>query len=220
MDEAERCHRLAYLAYGNLLVRRHRGGGRGPAALDTWEITGPDLYGASPEALTRAGTAWSRSCPSGTRSTCAVATPRASRRARPAVRPGPAAFTRIAPGLEDVFISLMDRAKDNFGSWDHVHRFTFHRLWAVVIKEFIQMRRDRVTFAMMIGIPLLQLILFGFAINSDPKHLPSAFLGGPGSLPRTLVATLQNSGYFDVRAASPEPRPRPSGCSGWATSSS
>ena len=78
-------------------------------------------------------------------------------------------------------------------------RFTFHRLWAVVMKEFIQMRRDRVTFGMMIGIPLLQLMLFGYAINSDPKHMPSALrLADQGPFTRTLVAEMQNSGYFDV----------------------
>ena len=48
--------------------------------------------------------------------------------------------------------------------------FSPSRLWAVVVKEFVQMRRDRMTFGMMIGVPLMQLILFGFAINSDPKH--------------------------------------------------
>ena len=53
-------------------------------------------------------------------------------------------------------------------------RFTFHRLWAMVLKEFVQMKRDRVTFGMMVGIPLLQLMLFGFAINTDPKRLPAA----------------------------------------------
>jgi ABC-2 type transport system permease protein len=79
------------------------------------------------------------------------------------------------------------------------HPFTFHRLWAIVMKEFIQMRRDRVTFAMMIGIPLLQLTLFGYAINSDPKHLPTALrLADQGPFTRTLVAEMSNSGYFDV----------------------
>ena len=48
------------------------------------------------------------------------------------------------------------------------------RLWAVLVKEFIQMRRDRITFAMMLGVPIMQLLLFGFAINSDPKRLPTA----------------------------------------------
>ena len=51
------------------------------------------------------------------------------------------------------------------------NRFSFQRWWSVVLKEFLQLRRDRVTFAMMIGIPIMQLVLFGFAINSDPKHL-------------------------------------------------
>jgi ABC-2 type transport system permease protein len=78
-----------------------------------------------------------------------------------------------------------------------MHRFTFHRLWAMVLKEFIQMRRDRVTFAMMVGIPLLQLTLFGFAINSDPKHLPTAIRDADhGPFARTLVAALQHSDYF------------------------
>jgi ABC-2 type transport system permease protein len=80
-----------------------------------------------------------------------------------------------------------------------MHRFTLHRLWAVVMKEFIQMRRDRVTFGMMVGIPLLQLTLFGFAINSDPKHLPTALLlADQGPFARTLVAEMRNSEYFDI----------------------
>jgi ABC-2 type transport system permease protein len=76
-------------------------------------------------------------------------------------------------------------------------RFTFHRLWAVVMKEFIQMRRDRVTFGMMVGIPLLQLTLFGYAINADPKNLPTALrLGDQGPFARTLVAEMRTSQYF------------------------
>lgn len=76
-------------------------------------------------------------------------------------------------------------------------RFTFHRLWAIVLKEFVQMRRDRVTFGMMVGIPLMQLLLFGFAINSDPRHLPTALcLGDQGPYTREFVAALRHSGYF------------------------
>ena len=56
-------------------------------------------------------------------------------------------------------------------------RFSAQRLLAMIHKEFIQLRRDRLTFAMMIGIPLLQLTLFGFAINGDPKHLPTLEIG-------------------------------------------
>jgi ABC-2 type transport system permease protein len=78
-------------------------------------------------------------------------------------------------------------------------RFTFHRLWAVVLKEFIQMRRDRVTFGMMVGIPLLQLMLFGFAINSDPRHLPTALrLADQGPYARALIAALKQSEYFSI----------------------
>ena len=54
--------------------------------------------------------------------------------------------------------------------------FSIHRCRAVIAKEFIQMKRDRATLAMMIGIPVIQLILFGFAINTDPKHLPTAVI--------------------------------------------
>ena len=76
-------------------------------------------------------------------------------------------------------------------------RFTFHRLWAIVLKEFIQMKRDRVTFGMMVGIPLMQLMMFGFAINSDPRHLPTALrLADQGPFARTLVQALRTSDYF------------------------
>jgi len=77
-------------------------------------------------------------------------------------------------------------------------RFSRSRFWAIVVKEFIQMRRDRVTFGIMVGIPIIQLILFGFAINSDPKHLPTAvLLADRGPQGRTLLYAIRNSGYFD-----------------------
>ncbi len=77
--------------------------------------------------------------------------------------------------------------------------FSWRRFCAVISKEFIQMRRDRVTFAMMIGIPIVQMVLFGFAINSDPRHLPTAILTADhGTFTRTIVAAMQNSKYFEV----------------------
>src|SRR5262245_17181729 len=80
-----------------------------------------------------------------------------------------------------------------------MRRFTFHRLWAVVLKEFVQMRRDRVTFGMMVGIPLLQLTLFGYAINADPRHLPTALrVADHGPFARSLVAALRQSEYFAI----------------------
>jgi ABC-2 type transport system permease protein len=77
-------------------------------------------------------------------------------------------------------------------------KFSFQRLRGIISKEFLQMRRDRLTFAMMLGIPLLQLTLFGYAINSDPRHLPTAVLmADHGAQGRTLLYALKNSTYFD-----------------------
>jgi len=73
------------------------------------------------------------------------------------------------------------------------------RFLAVFIKEFVQMRRDRITFAMMVGVPLMQLILFGYAINSDPKALPTAVVMGENTtFARSIVIALQNSAYFKM----------------------
>jgi ABC-2 type transport system permease protein len=77
--------------------------------------------------------------------------------------------------------------------------YSARRLWAVIVKEFVQMRRDRLTFAMIVGIPILQLVLFGFAINSDPRALPTAVLtADPSIYSRTFVHALENSGYFRI----------------------
>jgi ABC-2 type transport system permease protein len=77
--------------------------------------------------------------------------------------------------------------------------FSFKRLIAMIIKEFIQMRRDRLTFAMMIGIPMIQLILFGFAINTNPKYLPTAVLTEDNSpYTRAFIQGLKNTEYFKI----------------------
>lgn len=80
------------------------------------------------------------------------------------------------------------------------------RLLAVVRKEALQLRRDRLTFAMMFGIPVMQLVMFGFAINNDPKHLPAAVLSADHSaITRSIVTALANSDYYRfVRAAESE----------------
>jgi ABC-2 type transport system permease protein len=79
--------------------------------------------------------------------------------------------------------------------------FSLKRLKAMLIKEFIQSFRDRLTFAMMVGIPVMQLVLFGYAINSDPKHLPMAVMSSdPGPYSRSLLTALENSDYFRIAA--------------------
>lgn len=80
-----------------------------------------------------------------------------------------------------------------------MRRFSLQRTLAVFVKEFQQMLRDRLTFAMAVGVPVLQLLLFGYAINTDPKGLPTAVASyDSGPLPRAIVAALQNTGYFRV----------------------
>ena len=79
--------------------------------------------------------------------------------------------------------------------------FALHRFIAVLMKEFVQMRRDRLTFAMMIGVPVMQLVLFGYAINMDPKGLPAAVVSADQSpFTRSLVRALENTGYFRIVA--------------------
>jgi len=78
-------------------------------------------------------------------------------------------------------------------------KFSWSRWVGIIVKEFIQLRRDRLTFGMIIGIPVLQLILFGYAINADPKRLPTAVLAADsGPYSRTLLAAMQTSGYFRI----------------------
>ena len=75
--------------------------------------------------------------------------------------------------------------------------FSFTRLFALLAKEFIQMRRDHITFGMMLGVPLVQLVLFGFAINSDPKQLPAALVVlSHDQYSRAMVSALETTSYY------------------------
>ncbi len=77
--------------------------------------------------------------------------------------------------------------------------FSIARWWAIVLKEFLQLKRDKVTFAMMIILPIIQLALFGFAINTDPKHLPTAIVSYDESeFTRTLISSMQTSEYYAI----------------------
>jgi len=76
---------------------------------------------------------------------------------------------------------------------------SFARVKAVLLKEFVQMRRDRMTFAMMVGVPIMQLIMFGFAINSDPRHLPTALIDRDHStFSRSIIRATENSTFMDI----------------------
>ena len=78
---------------------------------------------------------------------------------------------------------------------------SFARFWAMTVKEFIQMTRDRITLATMIMIPVMQLLLFGFAINTTPHDLPTAVLMRENSdVGRSILAALENTDFFEIRS--------------------
>lgn len=75
--------------------------------------------------------------------------------------------------------------------------FSFSRFLAILAKEFIQMRRDQLTFGMMMGVPLMQLLLFGYAINTDPKNLPAvAVVAEHSNFTRSLLSAMEQTGYI------------------------
>ncbi|WNC89176.1 ABC transporter permease [Paraburkholderia sp. FT54] len=83
--------------------------------------------------------------------------------------------------------------------------FSVTRWWSIVLKEFLQLRRDRVTFGMIVGLPIIQLALFGFAINTDPKHLPTAvIIHDQSEFSRSFVMAMTNSAYFDIVETLPD----------------
>jgi len=83
---------------------------------------------------------------------------------------------------------------------------SWSRILAILSKEFTQLVRDRLTYAMIIGIPIIQLLLFGYAINSDPKHLPTAVLvQDQGQFARSVLGALDRSQYFDIKVNARSP---------------
>jgi ABC-2 type transport system permease protein len=88
-----------------------------------------------------------------------------------------------------------------------MNAISLRRLFAILMKEFIQMRRDRMTFALMIGVPVMQLLLFGFAINTDPRRLPTVVhIADDSVYARSIEAALKNSDYFDIVASARTPQ--------------
>ena len=76
---------------------------------------------------------------------------------------------------------------------------SWRRILAMVVKEFLQLRRDRITLATMIAVPLIQLTLYGYAINTNPKNLPTAvLLQETSDVGRSIVAAMQNTKYFQI----------------------
>ncbi len=78
--------------------------------------------------------------------------------------------------------------------------FSWRRLYALMRKETIQVARDRITLRFIIVLPIMQLFLFGFAINTNPKNLPTGLLAAqPSKYERTIVAAMKNTGYYKIQ---------------------
>ncbi|MDI4232458.1 ABC transporter permease [Bradyrhizobium sp. Arg237L] len=89
----------------------------------------------------------------------------------------------------DAVHPMVEAREPAFGFW--------RRSYAMLVKEFIQLRRDRVSFAMIVMIPVMQLLLFGYAINTTPRHLPTAVLIQEDSdLGRSILKAMENTAYF------------------------
>jgi len=83
--------------------------------------------------------------------------------------------------------------------------FSMGHWWSIVLKEFLQLKRDRLTLGMIVGLPLIQLFLFGYVINSDPKQMPAAVIDADQTeITRTVVATMKATGYFRIVGELPD----------------
>ena len=229
MDEAERCHRLAYIAYGKLLVDGTADEVIAHSGLATWSVAlhpprrRAGACAARPGAARRAGRRHGRPVrhhAARFRAGRAGAGRRAGTRAL-ARRILRAPHRDVARGR----LHQPDAGQRPTMSAERSpapgSRFSLARAFAISLKEFVQMRRDRLTFAMIVGIPILQLLLFGFAINTDPKALPTAVVDYDRSeFTRSIVPRAREHRLLLDRRDARRARTPPMRCSLAATSSS
>ena len=177
MDEAERCHRINYIAYGSLIAEGTVDEVVAAPALDPRHVTGPGLDAVA-RRLRGDASASTRSRPSAPRCTSSARDPAALDAALAEVA---GAGRHHRPGRDQPRGRLHPVHGREPGQHGMTRPLSLRRLRALLAKEFIQMRRDRITFAMMLGVPLILLVLFGFAINNDPKRLPAAARDAPAT---------------------------------------
>ena len=195
MDEAERCHRISYISYGRMLATGTVDEVVRASGLSTFVMRAHPDAALVAEVSRLDGVA--QVAPFGAtlhivgpdRQRLAAALDGLCRRARAAGRAGPHQPRRCVHPLHVESGGSAAEGGVMHGFW--------LRLGAILAKEFVQMRRDRVTFAMMLAIPVVQLVLFGFAINNDPKRLDAALLAlGADHYTRAVVSALEVSGYY------------------------
>ena len=204
MDEAERCHEIAYIAYGQLLTHGTVEEVIAQSALITYTVNGAELNGLQAELTGKPGIDMvapfgnslhvsgrdeqaleATIAPYRARGDLTLAAQRAvaRRRVHRADEPRAGQFPM------SVTPHIAEEREPRFGS--------LRRTFAMLVKEFIQLKRDRVSFAMIIMIPVMQLLLFGYAINTTPRNLPTAVLLQEDSdLARSVLKALENTAYF------------------------
>ena len=196
MDEAERCHKLAYIAYGRLLTQGTAREMVEHSGLVTWSVVGKDLAILAGELRSKPGVAMVVSFGAALH-VSGIDAARSSRASQPYFATARSHVATHRTGARGRLHQADGRSTRQLRAMSPY--FSWARIGAMLAKEFIQLRRDRLTFAMMVGIPLIQLVLFGYAINTDPKHLPTAVLSADQSpFSRSFVRALENSGYFRI----------------------
>ena len=213
MDEAERCHKLAYIAYGRLLAQGTAHEVIAAQGLTTFSVRGADLTELAERLRTLPGVEQTVAFGE----TVHVSGTDAARSSERCARRPPAAATTSRPsptGLEDVFIHLMQGATDNFGDGQRRQmngaRFSLRSAggrWSS--RSSCSCAATASRSAMMVGIPIIQLTLFGYAINTDPKHMPTALIVADHSeFTRTFVQAMSDVGLLQASSASCPTRKR------------
>ncbi len=198
MDEAERCDRIVYINLGDVIARGTVAEILAQSGLHTFIVEGPGARTLGPKLQGKPGVEFVAFF---------GAALHVSGHNREALQ------RALQPFQDDSLVIHESRAEPG----RRVHSIagkgprmkgglSFVRVGAVLAKELIQMRRDRLTLAMILGIPLMQMVLFGFAINNDPKNLPTVVaIADPGVFADSIVMGLKNSGYFDIIGSTNSP---------------
>ena len=204
MDEAVRCHKLAYIAYGKLLAQGSAAEVIASQHLTTWAIHGDRLSELQDELRKRPGV--EQTVTFGDVLHVSGSDAELLRRSVEACGQLGRATRRTHRDKPGGRLHLFDGRPERTAE-AHMKRrsgFSVVRWWSIVLKEFTQLKRDRLTFAMIVGIPIMQTALFGYAINTNPKHLDTAIISADDTnITRSFIAAMQNSSYFNVVATLP-----------------
>ena len=207
MDEAERCHEIAYIAYGELLAHGTVDDVIKSSNLMTYTVAGENLAELATKLSAAPGV--DMVAPFGTSLHVSGRDHAALQETIKPYRDDPTLTWHEVGALTRRRLHRADgqgarQFSDGGGIMSGSRRFRFSGFWgrskAILIKEFIQLRRDRVSFGMIVMVPLVQLMLFGYAINTQPRYLPTAvLLQEQSDLGRTILRAMENTRYFTIK---------------------